>query len=516
MTRRPGIEPEEKSLAELFDPIAWERRVAEARERRERALSERKGTDEAAETPRGARIRMVDLAEDAPEANIREERLGAPEPAAPPAAEPAPAPAAVTAPPPGRDGTARLIQALDGVSRRQAKPAVAQRPVASVPPEPALPAAAPPAPPVLPGAERTEAMAATPAPAAPRRSPQMLAMIFAAGALAGGLLAFWLVRASHEPAPQTATPDVEISAADSAAAPAAAPDAFVAEAPELAVNTSPADIAPPRIPTPPADRGFTSASGRAEHPGAIHDPDSQGLTTVPDLADFPAARPPATPAAPETAAVEPEPATDETPTATEAEEAAVTEEQPAAPEDTAATAEPAPEEETAAAVPVGETRVFLHVPRGVPVAESDAIAATLSGAGFGVQPAIRMNLNVSTSNVRYFHAADLENARALAAALGANLPEVPAVRDFTYLQTPARPGTLEVWLSGSGAARSTGAATRQQQPASAPQRAPEPVPAAPAPSATATPQASTPDDSDLPAAVPAGRLRSLVETVQGR
>ena len=96
MTRRPGIEPEEKSLAELFDPIAWERRVAEARERRERALSERKGTDEAAEAPRGARIRMVDLAEDAPEANIREERLGAPEPAEPPAAEPAPAPAAVT------------------------------------------------------------------------------------------------------------------------------------------------------------------------------------------------------------------------------------------------------------------------------------------------------------------------------------------------------------------------------------------------------------------------------------
>ncbi len=147
----------------------------------------------------------------------------------------------------------------------------------------------------------------------------------------------------------------------------------------------------------------------------------------------------------------------------------------------------------AAGVPTGEDppvvpfadrdlRLIVHAPTGIPGADVDAALTLLAGAVAPPEGPIGVTYAISTSNVRYYHAADADAAAAAAASLSTRLGPVEA-RDFTGYQPRPAAGTIEVWLSGApvtpartapaGIASANG--DRQAAPPTGPGRAPEAV-----------------------------------------
>jgi hypothetical protein len=90
-----------------------------------------------------------------------------------------------------------------------------------------------------------------------------------------------------------------------------------------------------------------------------------------------------------------------------------------------------------------ETRVVVNYSGGTSGAEVAKVSDTITDAGFPAVQSARVNVDMSAANVRYFHAADAEAARALGAATGAT------VRDFTSFTPSPRAGHLELWLPGT-------------------------------------------------------------------
>ncbi|PZQ51476.1 MAG: hypothetical protein DI556_04765 [Rhodovulum sulfidophilum] len=93
------------------------------------------------------------------------------------------------------------------------------------------------------------------------------------------------------------------------------------------------------------------------------------------------------------------------------------------------------------------TRVVINYPANTPAAEVTAATESITAAGFPNTQSARVNVDMSAANVRYFHAADAEAARALAEATGA------VARDFTSFSPPPRTGHLELWLPGTAPKR---------------------------------------------------------------
>lgn len=125
-------------------------------------------------------------------------------------------------------------------------------------------------------------------------------------------------------------------------------------------------------------------------------------------------------------------------------------------------AEDIAEDVAAAPAAPGEARVFVHAPATVAQSRIDAVVASLRAAGYNVQPPIRVNFNVSSSNVRFFRSEDAGLAAAVAGALPAGQSGGGATaRDFTYLGAQVLPSTVELWLSGDGSGSSGGTQASQ-------------------------------------------------------
>ena len=435
--------PDERTLAELMDPAALEKRLREARARRAAAIALR----------------------DAP--------------ATPPAAEStrhdAPAP----------------------------PPAPPSRPL--VPPEPPLtaPAAADGAPlRAIPPTPRLD-LRAEPATAETRRSRRRPAAVFMAGLGLGGAAvaatAFVLLPDRIDTAPPPQPPNVVASAVEPAAAPprvageqpaaqttpaASAPLADLAapaidSAPVVFVSVTPqptpppADVArvDPALPVTPLGATPTAAALAAPSPAA---PLLVATRPTPPPADIARAdpAPPAPPAAASPAAA---------PAPTPSPEASVpVPTQPTPPSAEVARADPAPPATPAAAsLPA---QVAIHYP-----ASAEAVAqstrAALQDAGVPRVEIIPVRFSISRSNIRYYHDADREAAGSVATLIAPDLPDsqTPPARDFTDYATPAAPGNIELWLAGTSATTSAA-----------------PAPAAPPP-APAPPAAATDPDSQLQA-----------------
>jgi hypothetical protein len=108
--------------------------------------------------------------------------------------------------------------------------------------------------------------------------------------------------------------------------------------------------------------------------------------------------------------------------------------EPLAAEDTAAPATP---------------KVFVHYSANVaggPAAAMDLVRH-LEAAGFAVE-ARRVAIPIPAPSVRYFFAADRDEAEALGSSLEGQLPggTTPAVVDFTRHDPKPPPGNLEVWI----------------------------------------------------------------------
>lgn len=143
------------------------------------------------------------------------------------------------------------------------------------------------------------------------------------------------------------------------------------------------------------------------------------------------------------------------------------------------------------------TRVTIHYPASGLAAAEDARAA-LAAAGVADVRLLPVRLDISRSNVRFYHAADGAAATTVAGLLSDG-GEPPLARDFTDYRTPAAAGTLEVWLAGTSGTPSASApaAPRVPDPAPdvvtattlgpAPTTLPPPVAVAPAAPAPARP-----------------------------
>ena len=108
--------------------------------------------------------------------------------------------------------------------------------------------------------------------------------------------------------------------------------------------------------------------------------------------------------------------------------------------------------------PVGrDLRVVLNAPRTVPDASLAAVIEALEQSGAEPDPR-RVNLTISTSNVRYYHAADASAATIIADGIGAQL------RDFTNFEPSPPEGLVEIWMAGREieAASTQGNATLDQ------------------------------------------------------
>lgn len=111
---------------------------------------------------------------------------------------------------------------------------------------------------------------------------------------------------------------------------------------------------------------------------------------------------------------------------------------------TAADAPPGPPELPPAGGPRFAGPVVLNAPSSIGDAELATLVEGLGAEGFVLAEPNRVNLTISESNVRYFHAADAAAAVAVAAELGAK------ARDFTAFSPAPPAGTIEVWLAGRG------------------------------------------------------------------
>jgi hypothetical protein len=110
----------------------------------------------------------------------------------------------------------------------------------------------------------------------------------------------------------------------------------------------------------------------------------------------------------------------------------------------AADAPPGPPELPPAVGPRFSGPVVLNAPASVGDAELAALVEGLGAGGFVLAEPNRVDITISESNVRYFHAADAAAAMAVATELGAE------ARDFTAFSPAPPAGTIEVWLAGRG------------------------------------------------------------------
>ncbi|WP_299836968.1 hypothetical protein [uncultured Jannaschia sp.] len=91
--------------------------------------------------------------------------------------------------------------------------------------------------------------------------------------------------------------------------------------------------------------------------------------------------------------------------------------------------------------------LVVHAPRSVNAAAREALSEALRSADFAVNAPLTVNLTISETHLRYYHAADEAAATAIASVLG-----VPA-RDFTSFRPSPRDGLVEVWMAGHGTTR---------------------------------------------------------------
>lgn len=95
---------------------------------------------------------------------------------------------------------------------------------------------------------------------------------------------------------------------------------------------------------------------------------------------------------------------------------------------------------------IGEdSQVRIYAPSRVPSDQTSAIAADLRQSGANVNDPVRTRLTIQDTHVRYYHASDAEEARAIAARVGAD------ARDFTNFSPSPPEGMLELWVAGRGA-----------------------------------------------------------------
>jgi hypothetical protein len=104
----------------------------------------------------------------------------------------------------------------------------------------------------------------------------------------------------------------------------------------------------------------------------------------------------------------------------------------------------------------------LMVPAGAPEGAEARAAAVLFGAGFPAPEQRAVSVTISRDHVRFYHSSDAEAAAEAARAIGGD------ARDFSGMDSPPPPGTVEVWLAGSSREGGTVAAAK---PASKPKAA---------------------------------------------
>ena len=111
-------------------------------------------------------------------------------------------------------------------------------------------------------------------------------------------------------------------------------------------------------------------------------------------------------------------------------------------------ARPRPTPAAAAPVPpANPLRVTILVPSAADLGEAEGIASDTQARGHDLARVLEVDLSISSSNVRYFHAEDRAEAARLAEAYGAE------IKDFTWFRPTPERGTTEIWLSGSGNTR---------------------------------------------------------------
>lgn len=119
---------------------------------------------------------------------------------------------------------------------------------------------------------------------------------------------------------------------------------------------------------------------------------------------------------------------------------------------------PLPLEEAQGPRPDGTTiapgaQVRVYAPSRLADAQINAIASELRQSGAAAVNPVRTRLTIQDTHIRYYHAADAAEARAMADSIGAD------ARDFTRFSPSPPEGTLEVWMAGRGA----GGAPRRSQ-----------------------------------------------------
>ncbi|WP_424931397.1 hypothetical protein [Amaricoccus macauensis] len=557
MTKDQAHDSGRSSPDRILDPQEWERRVADARKRRERAIAERKAK-QAAESGEGktggARIIGFD-----PTTQRVTDEAGRPvesphgDAARPREDHPA-RPASVVA---AREDLADRLTKVNRMARSQGAGSISAREAprsetpeprrtetsrtetrrtetsrAEMPPRPAEPDHAPehdvdlpfekpsriehgdpgpvlraPAGPAFPGADPGHsARAATHVPTPPSRgrsrsrsrwdqNKAVAIAVLVVLALLGGIYAYTLLPGQDPaqlPAPEeTATGETAAPEEVAEAEPLSPASGNISDSAEELNAPEPETLARLDLPDAPVAPGDAIAeprnlpaettelaAARPEQPTDFASPDAPTSDTLPSAPV--AIEPPQPPAQP----------VEETETAAEPEA-------PAAEET---------EEADTTVLPTSAIRVYIHAPVTVAQDRIDATSAALEAVGYSVQSVSRINLSVSSSNVRYFFGGDVDHANAIGSALRGLFPEGPYVRDFTFLDTLATNGHIEVWLSGTARASSnTGQTPQPTQPVS------NPVPTVQQPAQP--PAASAPAPTN-PNAVDPNRLRSLVETAQ--
>lgn len=212
----------------------------------------------------------------------------------------------------------------------------------------------------------------------------------------------------------------------------------------------------------------------------------------------PVATPVATPTAP-AAPTEPETAAQPAPEA-----AAPAMPAPVAPEAAAV----APEEPPVAAAAL-PPRIVLHYPVSAE-AEALAVRDRLLADGATDVEIVPVRIAIGRTNVRFYHDADADGARALASLIAPAGAPAPEARDFTDYPNPVATGKVEVWFAGGV---TPGRASAARPPAPAPVAAPGAGPAmspiaSPAAGPVLTPSAAPgPNAAGSPAA--AGAMEPL-------
>ena len=429
-----------------YDPSEWDRRLAEARERRAKILALRGMDGDAAARP----VPIPPVA-----------GLFAGETAGPPVAPPARArPAAPGAPAgPGFEGRMdRIARAMETARQRRAEtdpqPLRAAEPVRK-PAEPRREPRAPAVPPDRPGARPAATpVAADPGPRRSRLVPALALGLAAAAGLAGGAYLF-----GHR-APAPAVEAVALADPETGAMPPGVAQPEPDRQPERPSATAP-DTPPGSLPSLQAVALPAAPAGAlvADLPAAPVAPAEAAALTDPavEMGDPAGPQPaprPGTPLAAGAAPVDPSVA--------------------AAPPDPAAASDPmAPADAVAAAAPVAPVvadpaafRLRVSAPATASAAEVEAVGTVLAGAGFPGVATQRVGFTVSRTHLRYYNPEDAAAAQAIAGRLGVE------ARDFTGYRPKPAAGTIEVWIAGT-APGGTARAARSTQP----QNSPPPSPA---------------------------------------